>query len=212
MFFKLIQTDPIFYFSVVFGVMLSIILHELGHGFAAIWQGDDTPRVLGRITLDPLVHMGPVSLVVLCLVGIAWGVMPVNPSRFRSKYGDALVAFAGPLVNLILAALALTILGIWYAMAGIATEGAAANLQQFLMILGFMNILLAVFNLLPLPPLDGATVLGNFLPGFRRAANNPANGPFFMGGFILVFFTAGEHLFPFARGVANQFLSLFPVA
>ncbi|MDJ0975438.1 MAG: site-2 protease family protein [Planctomycetota bacterium] len=207
-----LQTNPVWFFSVVFGVMLSIVLHELGHGFAAIWQGDDTPRVLGHITLDPVKHMGFVSIVVLFVVGIAWGQMPVNPSRFRSKYGDALVAFAGPFVNLLLALVALTGLGIWRATAGQAAEGAGLNVQNFLWVLGYMNIALALFNLLPLPPLDGATVLGNLVPSFRRFAQEPNNGPIFLGGFILVFMTAGQFLFPFAADAANTFLSLFPRA
>lgn len=211
-FIELMQQNPVLYFSIVFGVMLSIVLHELGHGFAAIWQGDDTPRALGHITLDPIKHMGVVSIGVLFLVGIAWGQMPVNPSRFRNRYGDALVAFAGPLVNLVLALAALTGLGIWLATAGPAAEGAARNAQSFLRILGYMNIALALFNLLPLPPLDGATVLGNLVPGFRRFAEQPDNGPIFLGGFLLVFMTAGQVLFPFAADTANAFLALFPHA
>ena len=92
--------------SKVVAVVISITLHELGHGAAALWQGDETPRLLGHMTLDPRAHMPPISWGLLLLVGIAYGLMPVNPSRFRSKHGDALVAFAGPAVNLILAALA----------------------------------------------------------------------------------------------------------
>ena len=69
--------------SWAFWVIFSITLHELGHGWAAIRQGDDTPRRFGRMTLNPLVHMGVPSLVMFALIGIAWGAMPVEPSRFR---------------------------------------------------------------------------------------------------------------------------------
>ena len=95
LFIDLITQAPEYYFSVVVAVVISIVLHELGHGFAAIWQGDDTPRISGHMTLNPLVHMGGFSLFLLVMAGIAFGQMPVNPGRFRSRYGNALVAAAG---------------------------------------------------------------------------------------------------------------------
>ena len=82
--------------SWAFWVIFSITLHELGHGWAAIRQGDDTPRRFGRMTLNPLVHMGVPSLVMFALIGIAWGAMPVEPSRFRwGRRGRVLVSAAG---------------------------------------------------------------------------------------------------------------------
>ena len=62
----------------IFWVILSIVLHELAHGWAALWQGDDTPRRLGRMTMNPLVHMGGTSLLIFAIIGIAWGVMPTG--------------------------------------------------------------------------------------------------------------------------------------
>ncbi len=112
MFLDNITRDPVYYFSVVFCVTLSIVLHELGHGFAAIQQGDDTPIKTGHMTWNPLVHMGPMGLGLLCVVGIAFGVMPVNPRRFRDQYGDAFVAAAGPLVNAVLGILSFTTLAV----------------------------------------------------------------------------------------------------
>ena len=67
----------------VFWVIFSICLHELAHGWAAIWQGDRTPRETGHMTMNPMVHMGGASLIVFALVGIAWGLMPTDPSRYR---------------------------------------------------------------------------------------------------------------------------------
>ena len=110
MFVDNLTTDPVYYFTVVFCVTLSIVLHELGHGIAAIAQGDDTPRVTGHMTLNPLVHMGTMGLGLLCFAGIAFGVMPVDPRRFRGRHGDAFVAAAGPLVNGVIAIFSLTIL------------------------------------------------------------------------------------------------------
>ena len=77
------QQNPMLLCSWVFWVILSICLHELGHGYAAIKCGDDTPRLSGHMTLNPIVHMGVPSLVMFAIVGIAWGMMPVDPSRFR---------------------------------------------------------------------------------------------------------------------------------
>jgi len=85
--------------SWAFWVIFSITLHELGHGWAAIRVGDDTPIRTGHMSMNPLVHMGPTSLIVFAVVGIAWGAMPVNPLRFRGKHADALVAAAGPAIN-----------------------------------------------------------------------------------------------------------------
>ena len=77
----------------VFWVLFSISLHELAHGWAALWQGDQTPRELGHMTWNPWVHMGPWSLGMFALIGIAWGLMPVQPARFRwGRRGWVLVA------------------------------------------------------------------------------------------------------------------------
>ena len=178
--------NPVFFFSVVITVVVSVTLHELGHGYAALSQGDDTPRVLGHMTLDPLKHMGLTSLIALVVIGFAWGAMPVNPSRFRSRHGDALVAFAGPAVNLLLAALGLTILGLWMRLGGPVEEGAALNLREFLFVFGMWNILLFLFNLLPIPPLDGSTVVASFVPPYARFIQNPDNQGVFFAAFIAI--------------------------
>ena len=85
-FLYMAKIDPFTYVSWVVTVVVSVVLHELGHGVAALRQGDDTPRTSGHMTLNPLVHMGGLSLFLLFVIGIAWGMMPVNPSRFRSRH------------------------------------------------------------------------------------------------------------------------------
>jgi Zn-dependent protease len=152
--------------------------------------------------------MGPLSLAFLCLAGLAWGLMPVDPTRFRSRYGEALVAFAGPAVNLLLGTLALSALAIW-AGGGLAEDGTPTrNAQQFLLILGQLNLVLFLLNLLPLPPLDGSAVLGSFVPRFREFSANPDNQPIFLGGLLLVFFFAGR-LFDVARRASEAYLSFW---
>lgn len=166
----------VFLFAHVFWVIASIVLHELAHGWAAIRQGDDTPIRLNRMTWNPLVHMGPFSLILFAVIGIAFGVMPVDPSRFRSRrWGELLVASAGPAMNVLLA-VTLTIIG---ALVARATDPNAANyqtmlnLQTFFWVGAFFNVLLAVLNMLPLPPLDGSTVLGEVVPSLRTWFRHP---------------------------------------
>lgn len=85
MFIEKLFTEPVFFIRVIAIVIISISLHELGHGFAAISQGDETPIIRGHITLNPVVHLGVPSLFILMLAGIAWGQMPVNPNNFKSS-------------------------------------------------------------------------------------------------------------------------------
>ena len=183
MFIEKLTTDPVYYVCWLTAIVLSVTLHELGHVFAALRQGDDTPRLLGRVTLDPLVHMGWASLITAALLGIAWGVTPVNPNAFRSRYGRAIVAFGGPLVNLLLALIAFTALALM-ARHGGPDVAKGNNLWFFVMMLGILNLLLFLFNMLPIPPLDGATILGNFWPGFDRLRYLPEAQPWFFSAIL----------------------------
>lgn len=200
-----LATDPVLFLSVVATVVVSVTLHELGHAYAAIRQGDETPRIQGRLTLDPMKHMGPMSLVVLMVAGIAWGSTPVNPANFRSRHGDALVSLAGPAVNLVLAILALTILGLWMRVSPDATGPVAANVERFLNIFGTWNIVLCLFNLLPIPPLDGSHILASFVPPVRRLMTDPNNQGVFFALFIAIFFAA-QHLWRAAHVASSTFL------
>ncbi|MBL8897493.1 MAG: site-2 protease family protein, partial [Planctomycetes bacterium] len=89
MFYELATLNPLLYCASVLLVMISIILHELGHGAMAIRLGDDTPRILGRMTFDPFVHMGVLSLVLLLLFGIAFGSMPVDHKKLRGRFAGS---------------------------------------------------------------------------------------------------------------------------
>ncbi len=148
----------------IFWIVFSICMHELAHGWVAIWQGDDTPRVTGHMTINPLVHMGWLSLAVFVFTGYAWGTMPVNPSRFRSgRRGHLYVSAAGPGMNIAIAVVCLTTLGV---LKGLrygenSTTEVANNLFVFLRVGGWLNLFLAVFNLLPVPPLDGSTIVAS---------------------------------------------------
>lgn len=198
----------LFFVCVVLTVVISIVLHELAHGWAAIWQGDDTPRISGHMTADPLTHMGGMSIFALVLVGIAWGAMPVNPNRFRHKYGDALVSVAGPAMNIILALIGLSILAIWWRIDGMAQAGVAFNLQKFLEIFGIWNIVLAMFNMAPVPPLDGSKIIGNLIPAYQRILDRMPNPEilFFMFFMVLMMAPTKYNLFVIGRGIAESYL------
>ena len=145
--------------SHIFWVIFSITLHELAHGWAAIWQGDDTPIRTGHMTASPLVHMGPQSLLMFAIVGIAWGAMPVDPSKFRWKRkGWMVVAAAGPALNLALAGAAIVLMTVWIRF-GPQHEDYYRHVAVFFFVGAGLNITLAIFNLLPIPPLDGALIV-----------------------------------------------------
>ncbi|MEM7681746.1 MAG: site-2 protease family protein [Planctomycetota bacterium] len=177
-----------FFFAVVLTVVISIVLHELAHGWMALRLGDTTPRAMGRMTGNPLVHMGPFSLVALALVGFAWGQMPIDPTRLRGKYGAAKVALAGPLMNLAIALVCAAAAGAMLS-AGFNQPDQAhwkANLLMFASVAARVNLILMFFNLLPAPPLDGSHIAANLSPGYARFFDNPSN----QGAGLLLFFGA----------------------
>jgi Zn-dependent protease len=157
---------------------LSLSVHEASHAWMANRCGDDTARLMGRMTLNPLAHIDPIgtvlmpALMVMCvgfpLIGWAKPV-PVNPLRFRNmRRGEILVSLAGPVSNLLLAAAALVVC--WVALWLIKGQGQLGDtLLLFPERLLMLNLVLCVFNLIPIPPLDGSHVLGTFLS--RQAAS-----------------------------------------
>lgn len=170
---ELLADDPAMLISWVVCVIASIVLHELAHGWAAIRQGDRTPIETGHMTWNPLVHMGWPSLIVFALVGIAWGMMPVNPSRFRSRHGEALVAFAGPAMNLLLAGVCILLAAAWGGYCQAVPDPLWRNLSVFFRTGAFLNLVLAAFNLLPLVPLDGSRILASLSTPYRRLVSHP---------------------------------------
>lgn len=152
------------------GVIIAITFHEYAHAFAADKLGDDTPRNQGRLTLNPLSHIDPVGFVLLIFANFGWGKpVQINPRNFRRDIsmskGEAIVSIAGPVMNFILAIVFSVIYCLVYKFAGVqfimSTLGYCILLAiQYTIIL---NVGLGVFNLLPLPPLDGSKIFKNFM-------------------------------------------------
>ena len=169
----------------LFWAVFSVTLHELAHGWAAIWQGDQTPRIYGRMTWNPVVHMGWMSLILLALVGFCGGMMPTDPSQYRwGRRGRIVVSGAGPAMNIALALLCWTVVGVLVGK-GIdrADEDAlTTRLFEFALIGGMLNGVMALFNMLPLPPFDGASVVAGFSRTYYRWMHDPRvqNAGFFI--------------------------------
>ena len=153
-------------------LLFSLTIHEMAHAVTADWYGDPTARRLGRISLNPLVHLDPVGSLLLPLMGFYFGgfifgwakPVPVNPANLKNHRRDFLViAAAGPASNIVLAIGASVLLGFVPGGLG-AAEGIPAVLATLGLFMVQLNLLLAVFNMLPIPPLDGGNVLAGLLP------------------------------------------------
>jgi Zn-dependent protease len=153
-------------------LVLSLSVHEWAHAWSANALGDDTAAREGRLTLDPLAHIDPVGTFFLPLLGVPFGwakPVPIDPGRFRggTDAGIALTALAGPLSNLVLALCAAAVV-VALGVLGVAETGAGSPVHRLLETTLIINVLLACFNLLPIPPLDGSRVVDGLLPDRLR--------------------------------------------
>jgi Zn-dependent protease len=177
--------------------LFSIMMHEVSHGYVAERFGDPTARLLGRLNLNPFRHLDPIGTLAIFIFGFGWAKpVPVNPVNFRRPRHDMIwVALAGPLSNFVLAIVAALLLrGLVLLDPFALTHPAVGKLMNPLeMMFAFslyINVLLGVFNLIPLPPLDGGRVLVGVLPQ-RQAKLVSRLEPFgFLLIIVLVFFTS----------------------
>jgi Zn-dependent protease len=168
MFVRTLLVDPILFLRIVVLIIISITIHELAHGWAAISQGDKTPKKMGHLTFNPIVHMGIESMIFLILTGISWGIMPFNPNNLRNpKWGKILVAAAGPFANLLLFFLFIILLHFT-----LKSDNNLILSNRFLYLGAIINFRLFLFNLLPIPPLDGFNVLSELLPQIKILNNS----------------------------------------
>lgn len=201
----------IIYIVIVLGViLLSMTLHEAMHAYVGYWLGDDTAKLMGRLSLNPIKHIDPFLTIILpislALTGlpIFGGAKPVpfNPRNVRfGEWGAALIAIAGPLTNFIIAFLSY---GAWV-LFGSANSGIG---NEIMVTLVMVNLGFFIFNLIPIPPLDGSRVLYALAPDFFRRGMELFERFGIIVLFILILL-AGPSIGTFMSGAINFFISVF---
>jgi len=179
------------------GILIGLVLHEFAHALVADRLGDPTPRMMGRLTLNPLAHIDPIGFAMLILAGFGWAKPVVtNPSKYKIKrFGFALTGLAGPLTNLLLTVIFLVAFNLMVDNGIIVTE----NFLYYIMFYAvFINAMLFIFNLLPIPPLDGYNIVKDmFLIKYvnsRALWNFERYGQFLLIGLIIALTYSGSNI------------------
>ncbi len=206
---SLLSDNPLYFIAWIGAILIALSVHEFLHAYAAYRLGDDTAERAGRLTLNPMAHIDWLGFFALILIGFGWGKpVPVNPYNLKyKKWGNALVALAGPLANLVSIIVFGLLLKILETYAGLNSGNL---LIQFIDLLIIINAVLLTFNLIPIPPLDGSAVLFTILsdPKYDRfKANLEARGPMILLGLILLdnLFNIGIFSFIFSHVVRLVF-------
>jgi Zn-dependent protease len=209
MIISLLFQNPIMFFAWAAGLVIAISVHEFAHAFTANYLGDSTAKLEGRLTLNPLSHLDLWGTLLLLVVGFGWGKpVPFNPFNLKNqKYGPALISIAGPFSNLILVIIFSLLLKYIYPLLGLGYENA---LFYFLYTLIMINAILMVFNLLPIPPLDGSKLLFAVLPDSMNNVKVFLERYGFILLLALVFFSGGllSRFFYMIIGLIDRFIGL----
>ena len=203
----LFQGQIVLFAIILFVIVFSLTFHEFGHAWSAKLLGDDTAERAGRLTLNPVAHIDPIGLLMVMTVGFGFAKpVPVSPHRLRYAWGSAAVAFAGPFMNLVLAVVCVNLLvwGFNSQIAFLTSDGAAT----VLLFLARINLLLMLFNLIPLGPLDGHYIMHWLLPrdlALRYATFNQRWGTkVFLG--LIVLSIIGVPIFSTLVGLSSQMM------
>lgn len=210
---QLLFDGQIAFFAVVlFVIIFSLTFHEFGHAAMAKYLGDDTAERAGRLTINPIPHIDPFGLLMVVMVGFGFArPVPVNTRNLRVWWGDAAVSFAGPGMNLILAFIFVNLLvaAAKFDIPFLEEAGPA----RMLLLLAQINLLLMLFNLIPLGPLDGRHVVQNLLPASASHLFREFNDRFgtwvFLGLIVLSFM--GVPIFSFLLRFAEQLIPMLVV-
>lgn len=203
----LLTEEPILFFVWIICVVLAISIHEFSHAYAGLLEGDDTAQKMGRLTFNPLAHIDWMGLLLLVVVGFGWGKpVPFNPYNLKHKrWGPAFVAIAGPLSNLIMIVIAGVLLRILLTVTGINPDNL---LIAFLILLIQINLILMLFNLVPIPPLDGSKILYSFLSYKRRnvVLFLETYGTWMLIGFIVMLNLVAPNLFSYLSNLVLRII------
>ena len=198
------------------GVLIAITFHEFAHGYVAYKLGDNTAKNEGRLSLNPLAHLDPIGTLMLLFAGFGWGKpVQVNPANYTRKIsmekGEALVSAAGPIMNIILAFVFSLIYCALYKFAGTAFLSSTVGgvIMIFISATISTNVGLGVFNLIPLPPLDGSKIIMPFLP-YKAKEWFTNNEQIFYLIFVVLWITgiAGTIISPAISWISTGFLNL----
>lgn len=196
------------------GVLVAITFHEYAHAFAADKLGDDTPRLQGRLSLNPLAHLDPIGSLMLLFVGVGWGKpVQINPNNFNRTVsiskGEAIVSAAGPIMNFILAIVFCIVYFVIYKFAGTFVDTQIGGIVlSIILSTVYINLGLGIFNLIPMPPLDGSKILKNFLPYRARAWMESNEYLFYMIFLALwIFGILGNIISPLINVVSDLLIS-----
>jgi Zn-dependent protease len=205
----LMQGQVALFAIIVFAIIFSLTCHEFGHAAMATYLGDPTAQQAGRLTLNPVVHIDPLGLLMVVMVGFGYAKpVPFNPRYLKQTWGSAAVAFAGPAMNLLLAIVAVNLLvaGVQYDIQALSEPGPRTTL----LFLAQINVLLMLFNLIPLGPLDGHHIMQSLLPPDLSRRYQTFNDKFGAGIFLvlIVLSVMGLPVFRFLSQVSNFILPL----
>ena len=199
--------------SILLGVipsLLCITLHELSHGLMAYRLGDTTAKDAGRLTLNPLKHLDPIGLLMMLVFHVGWArPVPVNMMRFKNpKRGMALTALAGPAMNVLITAVFLALYGALYL--PLYDSGAGRYFLEMIELTARISLGLAIFNLIPVPPLDGSKILLSVLPdsGYRTLMRYERYGSLLLFALMAV----GALRAPLSAAINGVYSALFPIA
>ncbi len=205
MFLQTIFSSPLTGLAFLIGMLCALTVHEYAHGWAAVKAGDPTPKLAGRLSLNPLVHLDFLGTLFFFLAGFGWAKpVPINPFNLRHPQRDqALIALAGPLANVVLAFILALPLRLAYHH---FIPPLPSFLETFLLFIIQLNLVLAVFNLLPIPPLDGSHILFAFLSPETQVAIEQI-GPWVLFGLLFLAYFSPFNLFSTVLIPIVQFLS-----
>lgn len=195
-----------------FVVFCCLPIHELAHGWVASLLGDKTAKNQGRLTLNPLAHLNPIGTIMIFLFGIGYAnPVPINPRNFKNpKAGMAITALAGPVSNLLMGFVSVFIFYGLLSVDSIAYSQGGLAVCSFFQFSAMVNVTLAVFNLLPIPPLDGSKVLASILPDKAYYKYMQYERYVMIALMIMLFTGILDRPLSFLTGIMMKFISIIP--